>query len=98
MVSSVRVLARTRPLYGAEGTLILRALGATLGEEFWCITDADAYRIDVISASGLSRFCREPGEDISTTLNKIAPGGDWHESSYEPEKYFPRKSRSQREG
>ncbi|SRR5713101_4564274 len=67
--------------------------GAELGEEFWCIKDNEGYRVDVVSSSGLSRFCREPGEDISTTLAKIAPGGEWHELSYEPGKYFPRMAR-----
>ena len=67
--------------------------GATLGDEFWCITDDEAYRIDVISGSGLSRFRRGLGEDISTTLDKIASGGDWHKLSYAPGQYFPRMAR-----
>jgi hypothetical protein len=67
--------------------------GSTLGDEFWCITDAEAYRIDVISGSGLSLFRRECGEDIHSTLNKIDPAGDWHELSCEPGKYFPRMAR-----
>jgi hypothetical protein len=79
----------------AMETYYIRLLrwGSRLGEEFWCITDTDAYRIDVISASGLSRFPHELGRDVNTTLNKIAPGGDWHELSYEPGKYFPRMAR-----
>jgi hypothetical protein len=65
----------------------------SVGEEFWCVTNHEAYRIDVISSSGISRYSREAGEDISTTLAKIAPWGEWHELSYEPGKYFPRMAR-----
>jgi hypothetical protein len=67
--------------------------GDKFGEEFWCMTDEECYQLNVISSSGLSRFCREPGEDISATLDKIAPGGEWHELSYKPGKYFPRMAR-----
>ena len=67
--------------------------GIDVREEFWCVKDNEAYRIDVMSSSGLSRFSREPCEEISRTLDKIAPSGDWHELSYEPGKYFPRMAR-----
>ena len=67
--------------------------GIDLCEEFWCVKDDEAYRIDVMSSSGLSKFPREPCEEISRTLDKIAPWGDWHELSYEPGKYFPRMAR-----
>src|SRR5438445_13856458 len=48
--------------------------GDIRGEEFWRITDAEAYRIDVISASGLTRFPREPDDNIKATLDKIMLG------------------------
>lgn len=67
--------------------------GDIRGEEFWRITDAEAYRIDVISASGLTRFPREPDENIKATLDKIMLGGEWYELSNKPGQYFPRMAR-----
>lgn len=67
--------------------------GDVTGEEFWRVDDSEVCQINVVSSSGLSRYAREPGDDVNTILNTIAPWGGWHKLHYKPGEYFPRMAR-----
>jgi len=67
--------------------------GNQLGEEFWCVSDREVWRIDVSDGNGSSKFSRSPGESVSRVFSRITSNGEWYKLSLTPGECYPRMAR-----